>query len=181
MWRTSLVLGFVLFMALPLAQAAEGQQVGFASLDGTQIKAWVLQPPGKPKGTVVALHGCGGLYAAIGSRKGQLNARHQAMADLLLAQGYAVVFPDSLSPRGLVSLCTQKISDRAINQTQRRSDALASMNWVAAQPWAKPSKIALLGWSHGCSAVLAATDLRQRAGEWLSTQHPPAAVAGCTR
>lgn len=181
MWRGSLILGFVLFMAWPLARAAEGQQVAFASLDGTPLKAWVLQPAGKPKGTVVALHGCGGLYAAVGSRKGQLNARHQAMADLLLAQGYAVVFPDSLGPRGLVSLCTQKISDRSINQTQRRSDALASVNWIAAQPWAKGSKIALLGWSHGGSAVLAATDLPQPEVA-AQTVNPSVAIAfypGC--
>jgi dienelactone hydrolase len=55
-------------------------------------------------------------------------------------------------------LCTQRIGSRAITQTERRRDALAAMQWVAAQSWAQPPKIALLGWSHGGSAVLAATD-----------------------
>jgi dienelactone hydrolase len=141
-----------------LTIAAQPQEASFAGLDGTQLKAWVLQPAATPKGSVVALHGCGGLYATSGARKGQLNARHQAMADSLLAQGYAVVFPDSFTPRGETQVCTQKIGVRAITQTQRRLDALATLNWVAAQPWATPSKIALLGWSHGGSAVLAATD-----------------------
>lgn len=106
----------------------------------------------------MALHGCGGLYASSGARRAPLNAHHQAMAEMLLAEGYAVVFPDNLSPRGLTEICTQKIGARAIDQTERRRDALATMNWVAAQSWGQSSKIALLGWSHGGSAVPSATD-----------------------
>ena len=139
------------------AQGAPGESFSFPSLDGTVIQVLVFQPAQAPRGTVVALHGCGGLFAATGDRQGQLNARHQGMADLLVAQGYAVVFPDSLNPRGVSQLCTQKIGTRSINQTERRRDALATLNWVAAQAWATPSKIALLGWSHGGSAVLAST------------------------
>ena len=154
-----LALVFALFMcqAPAGAQGVPGPLFSFLSLDGTVIQALVLQPAQTPRGTIVALHGCGGLFATTGARKGQLNARHQAMADLLVAQGYAVVFPDSLNPRGVAQLCTQKMSERTINQTERRRDALATLNWVAAQAWATPSQIALLGWSHGGSAVLAAT------------------------
>ncbi len=153
---------FSLSLLVTLSSAAEPQQVSFASLDGTPIKAWVFQPAvGQPAGTVVALHGCGGLYASAGARQGKLNARHQAMAEMLLAQGYAVVFPDSLSSRGLTEICTQKLRSRSINQVQRRNDALASFNWVAAQPWAKPGKMALIGWSHGGSTVLSSTDARR--------------------
>ena len=153
---------FWLSLIPTLSSAAEPQQVSFASLDGTPIKAWVFQPAvGQPAGTVVALHGCGGLYASAGARQGKLNARHQAMAEMLLAQGYAVVFPDSLSSRGLTEICTQKLRSRSIDQVQRRNDALASFNWVAAQPWAKPGKMALIGWSHGGSTVLSSTDARR--------------------
>lgn len=172
------VIGLALALAFlthpRLSLAAQPQEVNFASLDGTQLKAWVFQPTNKPKGSVVALHGCGGLYATSGARKGQLNARHQAMADLLLAQGYAVVFPDSLGPRGVSQLCTQKMGDRAITQTQRRDDALATLNWVTAQAWGQSSKIALLGWSHGGSAVLSATDAGHRQ---VSAQAVKATVA----
>jgi dienelactone hydrolase len=120
----------------------------------------LFQPDGvasAARPTVVALHGCGGLYG----KNGKLNARHQAMADMLVAEGYAVLFPDSLTSRGEDSLCNQKIAQRDITQTQRRRDALGALAWVAAQPWARPKSIALLGWSHGGSAVLAATDRRQ--------------------
>lgn len=79
-----------------LSHAAQPQEVVITSLDATPLKAWVFYPTEvsgtqRPKdvkrGTVVALHGCGGLYATGGARKVQLNARHQAMADLLVEQG----------------------------------------------------------------------------------------------
>lgn len=159
-WR--LVLLLLLAGSALGSGAAQPQLVSFPSLDGTPMTAWVFQPPGPPSGSVVALHGCGGLYVTSGARRGQLNARHQAMAEMLVAGGYAAVFPDSLSPRGVAEICTQKIGARAIDQTERRRDALATLNWVAAQSWGRPSKIALLGWSHGGSAVLSATDAQHK-------------------
>lgn len=168
--------------AMALSAAAAPQEVSFSSLDGTTLKAWVFQPEGQPlKGTVIALHGCGGLYATVGQRKGQLNARHQAMADLLVAQAYAAVFPDSLTPRGESELCTQKIGTRKIDQSERRADALATLAWVAVQPWAQAQRIALLGWSHGGSAVLSATDASRADVRALAVK-PVVAVAfypGC--
>ena len=145
---------------------AAAQIASLHSLDGTPIKALVFHPASAAngqfsKGTVVALHGCGGMYATKGLREGQLNARHQAMANLLLAEGYNAVFPDSFTPRGETQLCTQKIGSRKIDQTERRADALGTVAWVASQPWAQPNRIALLGWSHGGSAVLSATDSKR--------------------
>ena len=164
------------------SSAAEPTQVSFASLDGTPIKAWLFQPPERARGTVLALHGCGGLYARAGTRQGQLNARHQAMADMLLAQGYAVLFPDSLTSRGVTQICTQRIGSRSITQTERRQDALAGMNWVAAQPWANSSRVALLGWSHGGSAVLSATDAKhvQVAAQSVKPRVAIAFYPGCS-
>jgi dienelactone hydrolase len=170
-------------LAGEVAAAAAPQEVSYPSHDGTLIKAWVFLPDGPvPRGSVVALHGCGGLYASRGDRRGQLNARHQAMADMLVGQGYAAVFPDSLTPRGESELCTQKMGTRQINQTQRRADTLGTLAWIAAQPWATPGGIALLGWSHGGSAVLAATDL-SRADVRAQLPQPALAVAfypGCS-
>ena len=153
--------------ACATAHALAPVEVSFNSLDGTVIKALVFHPESSApsqgaRGTVVALHGCGGLYASAGERKGQLSARHQAMAELLVAEGYNVVFPDSLTPRGVAEICTQKMSTRSIDQSQRRADALATLAWVAAQPWAQPRRMALLGWSHGGSAVLSATDATRK-------------------
>ncbi len=153
------VLALILVATSPWL-AAQPQSVVFNSLDGTRLNAWLFQPPAAARATVVALHGCGGLYATTGARKGQLNARHQAMADMLVGEGYNVVFPDSLTPRGETELCTQRIGQRRVTQAQRRPDALGALAWAALQPWADPSRLAVLGWSHGGSAVLAATDAR---------------------
>ena len=183
--RKALFICGLLAAGLPgqVAAAAAPQEVSYPSHDGTLIKAWVFLPDGPvPRGSVVALHGCGGLYASRGEHRGQLNARHQAMADMLVGQGYAAVFPDSLTPRGESELCTQKMGSRQINQTQRRADTLGTLVWVAAQPWATSGRIALLGWSHGGSAVLAATDL-SRADVRAQLPQPALAVAfypGCS-
>jgi dienelactone hydrolase len=131
---------------------------------------------------VVALHGCGGLFTASEGRRGELNARHQAMADMLVAEGYAVLFPDSLTPRGEKELCTQRIGERTVGQVQRRADALAAIAWAAAQPWTPAQRVALLGWSHGGSTVLGTTDVR-RADVAAQAVRPALAIAfypGCT-
>jgi dienelactone hydrolase len=162
------------------------QVVNFRSLDGIELKALVFHPTNTSttqtkRGTVIALHGCDGLYAEFDARNGKLNARHHAMAELLLADGYTAVFPDSLTPRGAVEVCTQKASERTIDQNQRRADVLATLAWVALQPWAMPERIALLGWSHGGSALLAATDA-SRADVRSQNVKPALAVAfypGC--
>jgi len=150
---------FVLVCCLPGAAHT-------VSLEGTQIKALVFHPAvanSEPasQGTVIALHGCAGLYATTGPRKGQLNARHQGMADSLVAKGYNAVFRDSRAPRGETELCTQKTGSRKIDQTERRADVLGTLALIADQPWAQPNRIALLGWSPGGSAVLSATDSKR--------------------
>lgn len=163
--RASCLTAVWLVVGVQAGLAMGAESVRFRSADDTVIEALVFQPSSAPQGTVIALHGCGGLYATGGSRAGSLSARHQAMADRLVNAGYAVVFPDSLTPRGVPELCTQKTRDRRITQRERRGDALATLDWVTQQPWAKVDKVALLGWSHGGSAVLAATDANDAAVE----------------
>ncbi len=169
-----------------LLSPAQAQQppvaVTVPSLDGTALTAWLFPAQAEHRGTVVALHGCGGLYATTGARAGLLNARHSAMAQMLVDEGYAVLFPDSLTARGEKELCTQKIGTRRIDQTQRRADALGALAWVGQQPWNKPGQVALLGWSHGGSAVLAATDAT-RSDVRTNQAKPAVAVAfypGCS-
>ena len=68
-----------------VAAAAAPQEVSYPSHDGTLIKAWVFLPDGPvPRGSVVALHGCGGVYGPNPA------AREQAYTRLseLLAQAF---------------------------------------------------------------------------------------------
>lgn len=147
-----------LLAALACVGAAADEIATFRSADGTAIPGYLVRPAGKVAGAVVALHGCGGLYVLQGARRGQLQARYRQMAELLIAQGYAVLFPDSFLARGENELCTQRLQGRSIGQDERRADALAAMDWLGSQPWSAGDRVALLGWSHGATAVLFATD-----------------------
>lgn len=160
LFRRLVAVGVLLQMAGNTSAGVEAEKLLFNSLDGVGVSAWLFRPVGNSLPTVVALHGCGGLYSNIATRTGALSARHQAMADRLVAQGYAVIFPDSLTPRGAREICTQKNSARTIKQAERRRDTLAALAWVVAQPWADPKRVAVLGWSNGGSAVLSSTDLK---------------------
>jgi len=155
------------------------------SADGTHLRALLLHPTGissdQKRPLVIALHGCGGLYATSGSNVGKLNARHDGMAQLITANGYSILFPDSFTSRGENSLCTQKLSTRKIKQSHRSDDVDGVLIWLDSQPWADKSKIALLGWSHGGSAVLRSTDANRDNVAIRKTQ-PSIAIAfypGC--
>ena len=139
--------------------------IAFPGPGGISLKAWHYKPAGdeSPKPVVIALHGCGGLYATAGLRKGQLNVRHHAMGEMLQAQGYHAVFPDSFSSRDIEGVCSevQRLKNGIrVGMNERRADTLAALTWVRAQPWADAQRnhIALLGWSHGAQTLLAATD-----------------------
>ena len=157
-----------LCMGLGLGASALAQTVveHLPGAEGLALKVWVFHPaqhsPDTQRPVVVALHGCGGMYATVGSRKGQLSARHQGMTNLLMAQGYSVVWPDSLTPRQETSLCEQSMASRQVRQSHRRSDVHTTLAWLGQQAWTDPQRVALLGWSHGGSAVLASSDSRQK-------------------
>lgn len=133
---------------------------------GIDLKAWHYKPAdpaNQPKPVVIALHGCGGLYATSGQRKGQLNARHHAMGEMLQAQGYHAIFPDSFGSRGIESICSevQRLKNGIrVGMNERRADTLAALAWIRTQPWADAQRnnMALLGWSNGGQTLLAVTD-----------------------
>lgn len=127
----------------------------FPSADGTAIGA-LLQRPATPAPhpVVVMLHGCAGRD----SPRGGLASREADWAARLVAAGYAVLLPDSFTSRGEASQCTVR-ERRILPWQERRADAAGAHAYVAAQPWADRARVALAGWSHGGSTVLASFDL----------------------
>lgn len=140
------------------------EKVTFPSLDGdltggtpTLIDGLLFKPAGPgPFPAIVALHGCGGLW----SRRGLLTSRDFDWGTRLRNTGYVVLFPDSFTPRGQKQgICSLK--DRTIQPTRERPrDAYGALRFLQSQPFVRPDRVGLLGWSNGGSTVLASIAVR---------------------
>ena len=119
---------------------------------------WFAAPGTAAAPAMLLLHGCGGNLDG----RGRLAARYTELTARLNAMGVHVLVTDSFTPRGEKEICTQKTSQRRINQLHRRRDALGALQWLAVQPGVDASRLGVLGWSNGGSTVLAATNLQHR-------------------
>ena len=130
------------------------QWVRFTSLDGppaTVLDAYLFRPSGGGRHpAVVFLHGCGGLYVARG-----IDPRERDWAAQLNARGVAVLMIDSFSARGIGETCTGGMFD-PLAAAARAKDAYAGLLYLQMQPDIRPDGIALMGWSDGGGALLAA-------------------------
>lgn len=174
--------GAAVILALLLAAAHAQERVSFDSLDQSasqpvRLLGFWFVAPRTPAPAVVLLHGCGGPY----DRRGDLGERLREYAALLNAQGMHALVLDSLTPRGQKELCTQRLGQRSITQSNRRLDAHAAVDWLARRSEVDPTRIGLLGWSNGGSTVLAAINVRHPAVA-ATRRRPAFAVAfypGC--
>lgn len=172
----------VVLVASSLHAAPAMQRVELPLPSGTVLRAhWLpaaAQPGRAAEPAVLALHGCGGLYA----KGGALSSRYRETADTLHAAGYAVLMPDSFGSRGLRDVCQTRYGDRTVRVNDRVQDARAALVWLAAQPGVDAQRIGVLGWSNGGTTTLHLLERRRthpQAGE------PPLAGAavfypGCT-
>jgi dienelactone hydrolase len=117
---------------------------------GITLKADLYRPEGNgPFPAVVALHACGGLHDHAGTPR----ARYSDWAQHLTKAGFAVLYPDSYTSRGLGAQCT--VRNRLIRVDRDRvADANAARLWLQSQPWVKPDHVSLVGWSTGGVSVL---------------------------
>ena len=132
-------------------QVSDAEKVELAPVFGW----WLPTAQAGARPAVIGLHGCNGLYV-----RGGLGARERAMSDLLRERGYHVLLPDSFTPRGLRELCTLPLAQRPLRAAERRADIQAAVEWLAARSEVDRTRIVVLGWSHGGSAVLAALNHR---------------------
>lgn len=155
-----------LALGLACAQAAPApQRVQLPLPSGAALAAWWLPADGAgAHPAVLALHGCGGLYA----RGGGLAERYRETAERLHAAGVAVLMPDSFGSRGLRAVCRTRYRDRTLKVEQRVQDARAALRWLAGQPRVDASRLGVLGWSNGATTtlhLLAQRRARPEAGE----------------
>lgn len=143
--------------ALSLATACAVAAPALQRLDlpplpsGLVLRAhWLPAEGTERRPAVLALHGCGGLYA----KGGDLAERYRETIDRLHAAGYAVLLPDSFGSRGLREICQTRYRERSVDVAQRVSDARAALAWLAAQPQVDARRIGVLGWSNGATTAL---------------------------
>ena len=166
------------------ANARRVEAVTFPSLDREGLSPVTLQGvlllPLRPAPVggypaVIALHGCGGMYATREGGEQEIAQRMQARVEPWLRDGYAVLFADSFRSRGLREVCTIHHGERTITTSQRRLDALGALAYLAARRDVARERIALVGWSHGGSAALQAINTADRAvGEFFARKNAPA-------
>lgn len=105
-----------------------------------------------PRPAIVALHGCDGLL----TNSGEPGTRSRDWVGRWTAAGYTVFMPESFRSRGLGSQCRVPLAERHADPQVRTRDVVRATNWLAEQPHIESAKMALIGWSHGGSTVLAA-------------------------
>lgn len=186
----------VLALVAMLAQAAPAsiERVTFQSFDLDRdgapltLHALLFRPAGaegRRIPAVIALHGCGGMYSILASRRNDLSIRHRNMAELLTGEGYAVLFPDSFRSRGREEICKEVNRERTLTVAHRRLDALAALAYLQERSDIAGDRVAVLGWSHGGSTVLFSDNARSTAVQRFRDNEVPffrAAIAfypGC--
>jgi dienelactone hydrolase len=158
-------------------QAAPAEAIELASGD-LKVKALLFKPDGAgPFPAVVGMHGCDGLN----NPTGNLSSRYRDWAERLGKAGFAVLYPDSLTARGLENQCRNRASVLRTN-VERVADANAARTWLQRQSFIKPDRVSLVGWSNGGISVLWA--VRPRAAVKDGTPDFRSAIAfypGCNR
>jgi dienelactone hydrolase len=142
---------FALAAALVWARAAAATPEHVDIPDGdVTLHATLYRPEGPgPFPAIVALHDCGGLL----HRPPNEEQLYTEWAQLLVANGFVVLFPDSFGSRGLGPQCSER--NRKVRASRERvADANAARLWLLGQSYVRGERISLLGWSNGGSAAL---------------------------
>lgn len=154
----ALALASPVHAALPLPEP-----VSFPSLEGGVTVTGLLFLPASASGRVplvVGLHGCGGMWSMRGDGHSRLDARSRAWTERFVEEGYAVLWPDSFTPRGRRSVCEIPRGEPSIDPSERRLDVLGALAFAATRAELDSERVALVGWSHGGSTVLASVNGR---------------------
>jgi len=151
MRRAFVILSLLASCHSAFAGTANGQTITFPARDVALRGVLFLPGTPGPHPSVVALHGCSGLY----SQDGSLNPRHADWGSRLAAAGFIVLMPDSYGSRGLGPQCS--VRDRQVRPGRERVfDADDARAYLQTRPDVKATAISLMGWSNGGSSVVQA-------------------------
>lgn len=132
------------------AAPGAGERVTFQSADPglhTPIPATIYRPEGSgPFPAVVLLHPCSGPQAY-----------NYEWAAWLRGQGYLAIVPNSLSPRHTHETCAFSTE---VAPRKQALDGVGALAYLRSRPDVIPTKIAVMGWSHGGGATLASVSPR---------------------
>ena len=136
----------VLCVFLVLAGCATPDTSGGSALDRLQAeirKSDILLRPGGPGPfpAAIMLHGCGGP-----------DPREQMWAERLREWGYLTLRVNSFKARSLKRVCGGGVFESG----ERVPDVLAALAYLRTLPEVRGDRIAVMGWSHGAGAALAA-------------------------
>jgi dienelactone hydrolase len=150
-----LLSALLLLAHAPAATAYETAWVEFPALKDfqgapVQLSGLMFKPAGPgPFPAVVMLHGCSGMF----TNSGYPTVSFRTWAELFAQNGYVAVLTDSFNPRGYRSICD--LQKRPILESRERAeDAYATREWLATQPFVRPERIGLIGWSNGAGGTL---------------------------
>jgi dienelactone hydrolase len=140
------------------ASVAAQELVHFPSLDdngpgkpATTIDGYMFRPAGGGRHpALVFLHGCDG---AFDRTNGLLGRRERDWAAEFTPRGYVVLIVDSFGPRNHGEMCSQRGFDREL-YLKRPRDAYGALLFLQAQPFVRPDRIGVIGWSQGGGTVL---------------------------
>lgn len=145
---------FALHGAAALAQ----EKIAFPSNNtdiagsATTIEGYLYRPPGDgPFPAVVGLHGCSGMLTRDRSGVSPLYAQ---WGQHLKASGFVVLLVDSFTPRKVTSVCGVAQQSDVEPSSVRPRDAYGALLHLQAQPYVRPDRIAVMGWSHGGGTTL---------------------------
>lgn len=162
----SAALGAMLHSGPVTAQiGAAPETLQFQSLDGTILVGYLFRPQGQRDRSpaVVLMHGRAGAYSSLARGRydaATLTQRHKFWGQYWASQGYAALMVDGFGPRGYPTGFPRfSYQDRpdAVNEvTVRPLDAYGALRYLRTRADIDGQKIALMGWSNGGSATIAA-------------------------
>jgi len=112
--------------------------------------------------------------------RGAVAAKYRDWAQLLVKDGFIVLFPESYGSRGFGNQCTTR--NRPVRPDRERvADANASRRWLEQQPDVRADHISLLGWSNGGSSVLWTVRPQHKSDDKPDFRSAVALYPGCRR